>query len=215
MSKQPQNKEEFLAQLRTLLRPLPQEEFDSAILYYEEYLEDAGEESLPEALAALGSPREIAAQLLKGRAAPETLQPYTYREERRGSTLWIVIVAVFASPIVLPLAAALAVAALGLALAVFAVALTLVLILFGGVLILGACALLMVLAGVAYICLSVPLFFQHVLTGFYVFGLGLLGASAGTVLFVVALYLARLLWRAVSLLRRRLPTLTFRRGAFR
>ena len=46
-------KEAFLNNLRKKLSRLPQEEIDSALAYYEEYLEEAGDEHLEETLREL------------------------------------------------------------------------------------------------------------------------------------------------------------------
>lgn len=56
-------KKEFLSRLKSCLSPLSQEERDNAVRYYEEFFEDC--ESEEEALKQLGSPEEIANQILK------------------------------------------------------------------------------------------------------------------------------------------------------
>ena len=58
------NKTEFLSALERELSALPPEERRDAMLYYKEYFEEAGPENEEAAAASLGSPREIAAELL-------------------------------------------------------------------------------------------------------------------------------------------------------
>lgn len=48
------SREGFLSRLRQALRGMPQEEIDSAISYYEEYLDDAGAENEGQVLSQLG-----------------------------------------------------------------------------------------------------------------------------------------------------------------
>lgn len=63
------NREEFLAQLKSLLTGISEEERDEALQYYIDYFEDAGPEHEAEVLQELGSPEKIAAMIkadLKG-----------------------------------------------------------------------------------------------------------------------------------------------------
>lgn len=53
--------EEFLKELEYLLQDIPEEEKRDAIAYYQDYLEEAGEEQEEEALREFGSPERVAA----------------------------------------------------------------------------------------------------------------------------------------------------------
>lgn len=55
------NREEFMKELEYLLSDIPDEEKAEAIGYYEDYLEEAGEENEEEAIKGFGSPERIAA----------------------------------------------------------------------------------------------------------------------------------------------------------
>ncbi|MBE6837312.1 MAG: DUF1700 domain-containing protein [Ruminococcus sp.] len=57
------NKNEFLKRLREFLSPLSEEERNNAVSYYEEFIEDCESEEI--ALSQLGSPEEIAGQILR------------------------------------------------------------------------------------------------------------------------------------------------------
>lgn len=57
------SKKEFLSELRIRLSPLSEEERESAVKYYEEFFDDC--ESDEAAFRQLGSPEEIAKQILK------------------------------------------------------------------------------------------------------------------------------------------------------
>ena len=54
---------EVLAELERLLADLPEEERQAAIQYYEDYLQDAGEENEQEVIRELGGPEKVAATI--------------------------------------------------------------------------------------------------------------------------------------------------------
>ena len=58
------NREEYLKRLSFLLKDLPEEEIEDAIAYYEDYFEDAGPENEQAILKELGSPQELANQII-------------------------------------------------------------------------------------------------------------------------------------------------------
>lgn len=58
------NKYDFLSRLRSALSPLPREERDAAMNYYEEFFSDAGEDNEQAVIASLGSPEELAKSIV-------------------------------------------------------------------------------------------------------------------------------------------------------
>ena len=91
---------EFLAALEKRLRLLPDEERREALAYYAEFLE----EGCPE---ELDSVEETARQILD-QCAVTALEKVEKKEKKGGiKALWIVLLAVFAAPVALPLAIAL------------------------------------------------------------------------------------------------------------
>lgn len=58
------NKNDFLSRLRTALSPLPQEERDAAMSYYEEFFSDAGEDNEQSVIASLGAPEDLAKSII-------------------------------------------------------------------------------------------------------------------------------------------------------
>lgn len=58
------NKYDFLSRLRNALSPLPQEERDAAMNYYEEFFSEAGAENEQSVIASLGSPEELAKSII-------------------------------------------------------------------------------------------------------------------------------------------------------
>lgn len=59
------NKNEFLTRLKAALAPLPSEERDAAMIYYEEFFSDAGEENEQSVIAEFGSPEELAKSIIE------------------------------------------------------------------------------------------------------------------------------------------------------
>ncbi len=82
--------EEFMRRLRQELSALPFEEREAALRYYTEYLIEAGSEHEQEALRALGTPEQVAAQIIQDRQAPATWpahKPPQAKREKFTSTL--------------------------------------------------------------------------------------------------------------------------------
>ena len=70
------NKQAYLAQLKELLAPLPEQERQDALNYYEEYFDVAGPEAEDATAAELGSPAEAARKILEGEGLTlDTAQP--------------------------------------------------------------------------------------------------------------------------------------------
>ncbi len=59
------NRTEYLKVLEGKLNPLPQEERQSAIAYYNEFFDDAGIENEQAVIASLGNPEQLAESILK------------------------------------------------------------------------------------------------------------------------------------------------------
>ncbi len=66
------NRTEFLNELAQELVGMPEEERSQALQFYTEYLEDAGEENVQAVLDELGSPQQLARQLIANCGVPET-----------------------------------------------------------------------------------------------------------------------------------------------
>lgn len=97
-------KEQYIELLKKKLKKLPQVEFDKAIEYFEEYFDDAGEENVAQAIEDLGTPQMAADQIIRDFAGDYSRSTEAKKDVRKGlSGVWIVILAIFASPIALPL----------------------------------------------------------------------------------------------------------------
>lgn len=96
------NKNEYLRTLARELRKLPREEFDRAMDYYTEYFEDAGPENEQEVIRDLGTPQEVASQLIMDAAIKRMEEPVG--SAKKGvSAFWVVILGICAAPIALPM----------------------------------------------------------------------------------------------------------------
>lgn len=92
------NQESFLLELKKKLRRLPKDEIDNILLYYKEYFEDS-EKSDEEVIQELGLPSSIASQILAEYAFDDTKQ-----NRGKGYSIFLIILAIFAAPIGIPLA---------------------------------------------------------------------------------------------------------------
>ena len=156
------SREEYLRALSRELRRLPKDEYEKAMDYYVEYFEEAGPEKEQEIIADLGEPKEVAAQIIMD-AAMERMDKPQKSMRRRLSTVWVVILAVCAAPIALPLALGMLAAAGGVLMAAAAM-LVCVLVLIAGAF---AAGVVSVVGGI------ILMFSQHLASAFAITGMGL------------------------------------------
>lgn len=115
----------YMAQLQKELKHLPKSEREEALLYYKEYFDDAGPEHEAEVIEEMGPAKEAASQILKDVAIRRLEEP-----ARALSTIWIVILALCALPIGLPLM--LVVVVLGLTAVILVIVVFFTIIVTGG-----------------------------------------------------------------------------------
>jgi len=102
------NKSAFLSRLEDKLRVLPESERTDALEYYDGYFNDAENESA--AIAELGSPGEVAANILASYVAQSPHDTSARKEGMSGIKIaWITLLAFFALPIGLPIIIGLAI----------------------------------------------------------------------------------------------------------
>lgn len=110
------NRSQFMAELSARLSQLPPEELSSALLYYSEYFDDAGQENEAQVISELGAPEQVAAQIIEDYAAkygriPELPKNEAKEKSGAGSNTLMLVLAICAAPIVLPIALALVITA--------------------------------------------------------------------------------------------------------
>ncbi len=163
------NRHEFIEQLRLRLRKLPAEEAQDALCYYEQYFDDAGEENELAAIAELGPPANVAAQIIADYAVKEADMPFDQKTAKRGlSTVWIVILSIFAAPVALPLALVFAAFIFMLLVMVLAVVFSF-----------GVTGVALLIAGFLTALISIPLFLQSLSSAIFYLGTGLLSIGLG------------------------------------
>lgn len=93
---------EFIIELRNKLARLPHEELEAAVGYYEEYFQEAGVDNEDRVLQELGSPSQIAKQIMADFAIKESEREPS-SPQKGVWTIWLIVLAILASPIALPL----------------------------------------------------------------------------------------------------------------
>ena len=164
------NRQEFTNRLAARLKRLPQEEYEEAMSYYEQYFEDADNDD--EVIASLGGPDAVANKILADFVTDET-------KPKSWGAVWIVILAIFASPIALPVAIALMVSLIAIAVGVFAVV--------AAFAVSGAAV---VVSGIVGAALSFAFIGVSPASTIFFVGLGLVGAALGTQIIILARWLA-------------------------
>ena len=176
------NKEIFLRQLEEKLSVLPEADRLDALEYYEGYISNS--ESEDSAIAQLGTPASVASMIIGHYAAQRPASDYSGPGPKKSSanakTLWIVLLALFALPVGLPLV----IAAEAI---VFAILVTLVVVPFS----LGMAGLGLVLGGVVSLFTS-PLVISHGL-GYVLYqsGAGLILIGVGIILIKIVVVIIR------------------------
>lgn len=99
------DKREYLAQLANHLKDLPNDEFEDAMHYIEEYFDEAGIENEQKVVEELGTPAKYAAQIKASSTIKENIrQPRNAVKPSSGiKTVWYIIAGICALPIALPL----------------------------------------------------------------------------------------------------------------
>lgn len=167
------NREDYLQELYgRLSNRLPRQELDNVMKYYEEYFDEAGPAREADIIAELGTPSELAAEIV-GRRPTEAQYYYEPRQRPRRSAGQIVLLACL-SPIWVPLLIAAVAVVFSLIVAIFAVA--------GSVAVAGlAC----VLGGIfAVWCGFTAIFSAGIPTLMFFGGMGLFVAAVGLLLFL-------------------------------
>jgi len=173
------NKDEYLAQLQQKLRRLPAEEIASATSYYDEYFEDAGPENEQSVIKELGSPADVASNII-GEFAIKNIDAGKGTTKAGLSAIWIVILSIFASPIALPLAIAAVVVVISLVIAIFSVLLAI-----------AATAVALVVGGGVLLVASVTLLFSDFATALFFSGVAMLMGACGLILVIPLGYLSK------------------------
>lgn len=173
------NKEVFLKVLEKKLRILPKEERVQALEYYREYLEEGSVEEL-------GSVDDVAKQIID-QCAIKTLE----NKEKHGSlkAFWIVLLAVFAAPVALPVAIAVGAVIFGVLVAVGAVILALL-----------VSGIAVWLCGFLWIAIGIYIVSKSIVNAVMLIGLGLMSVGGGILVVMGIIYGSKALARLFTYL---------------
>lgn len=156
------NRQEYMRQLEVALSRIAREEREDILEYYNEYFEEAGPEKEKEVIQSLGTPQNLASQV-KAQCAVRNLEGQEAPTVKKGlSTIWMVVLGIFAAPIALPLAIAAAAVVFSLVLVAVCVLFTIVIT-----------AIAMFIAGVVTTVLGFASLFTVPLTAMFFIGIGL------------------------------------------
>lgn len=181
------NRAEYMAELQRRLQRLPAEEIKSVIMYYEEYFEDAGVENEQDIIQALGSPAAVAGHLIGEFAMKEPSNGTPPTTKKSMNAIWVALLAIFASPIALPIAIAFA-----------AVILALVITLYAALFSLGVAGFALTLSGVATTIMSLVFIPSGIAVGFIGIGAGLVLFAIGLLLSMLTVLLFRMTFKGIA-----------------
>ncbi|MDR2590860.1 MAG: DUF1700 domain-containing protein [Oscillospiraceae bacterium] len=173
------NRNEFIAELKKKLRKLPFDEIKEAVDYYEGYFDDAGIENEQVAFEELGSPSTIASQIIANFAVNKV---DTEKSGKKSLHLvWLVILALFAAPIAVPIVLSVGIVVIALIFSLFSILFS---FFIAGVAFIGG-GILSIVAGFLVITQSIPT------TIFYV-GIGLASLGIGMAIVIVIVKLSQI-----------------------
>lgn len=120
------NKEDFIRKLGQCLKHIPKEDREDAIRYYTEYFEEMDSDGHQGIGPVIGSPEDIAKEIIAN-----CTEKHIDRQKENGgiknsaTAVWMIILAIFASPVAVPLALGAVTLLIGLLLIVLAFILSL------------------------------------------------------------------------------------------
>lgn len=179
---------EYLYDLRKRLSKLPPEEVERAMAYYEEYFAEAGPGEEADLIARLGTPAEVASTIISDYAIRD-VQGQSVTGSKKGGlkTMWIVIIAVLASPIAIPLAIALFAVVFALLIAIFSVYFSFFIT-----------AIALAVVGIVAVCFSIAALIVAPLEGITLMGAGLICLALGLAAFIGTIKLCQLTVKAIT-----------------
>ncbi len=97
-------KEAYLNELKKHLRKLPRKDYEDAIEYFKEYLDEMSDDITKEELIKeLGTPKEAAREIIANVLDKKVNEDCHDNKKRKSNTLWIACLAILLSPITAPI----------------------------------------------------------------------------------------------------------------
>ncbi len=179
------NREMYLKDLSKYLGKLPKAEYDDAIGYFEECFDDAGVDGEETLIAELGSPRDVATEVLANLASEklEVKEEGKNSDDKKlGKALLITVLLVFAAPIGIPLTFA-------LVMVILALVITLGAFIFAG----GVTAFAIFLAGLKLLAVGVMTFGLSVSGALVLVGAGFITVAISILLLILTILFCKFL----------------------
>lgn len=161
---------DYLKEFEQLLVGLNADEVNDVLEYYQEYILDADLADCSAVTAKLGTPQQLARKTLADYSIRQT-ETVTATPRHNARLIWIIVLALFASPIAIPLAGAV------------------ILILIAGVLVVGA----IIFAGGFALISGFAILIQSFATGIFYIGMGLAGLGAGVLAMLIGYMVVKVL----------------------
>ena len=188
---------EFINKLKDNLKMLPQEDIDSAVSYYEEYFDEAGEGNVQAVLDELGSPSVVASKVI-GEYSLKEIQSEKSEEKKPNDSslklLWIVLIAFLVSPIAIIIFPV-----------IFAIFMAVFVVLFTFFIV----GIALSVASIGTLIGSVVTLFIHFPTAIFMLGTSLFTAGLGVAFVLVGWWVIR---SVIRLLTKVVASLLVRRG---
>lgn len=180
------NKNEYIKELENCLKYLPQDEREDALAFYNEYLGDMELADDEDVLTKLGTPREVAKEILDNCTAKAVNEQKSNKTVKgSGKIVWLVILGIASLPVSLPISIVALAIVIALLLTVFAVLLSLVLV-----------SVVLVFAG--FVGLAKTLFIPGFASKLVGFGVSLAFIGFGVLAIVGTVELFKLIIRAMG-----------------
>lgn len=207
------NRVDFMKQLESLLQSIPQAEREEALQYYRDYFDDAGEENEQSVIEALGNPAKVAENIKKDlnlngygygygdngyqyspepdRAMTEyrqaTSQNATKENKMSGGMIaLIVILCIFASPLLLGIGGAL----VGVLIGIMGAGIGLIATWFSLILAFGAVTFALFVVLVVLFIVGIMCLFHVPLVGVVILGIGLVCGGIGILFMMLTVAMA-------------------------
>lgn len=181
---------EYMKELSKHLRKLPKEEKEEALQYYTDYFADAGPANAEAVMKELGTPKDIAKQVILECAMKNT-DTQNSSAKKSLSTLWIVLlaIAITFSPIAL-------MCILVIIFVVFAIFITLFFTMLSGV--------IAAFASILWLVFGIILATEHLGNGLFLAGTGAIACGLSILLTLATAKISKLLLSLITKLFRKL-----------
>ena len=184
------NRVEFIQELERLLMDIPENDRMDAIAYYQDYFDEAGADNEAQVIRELGSPEKVADTIKAGFTNTSARQEASLQEKKKKRDFplaLIIILVIFASPLLVGVGGGAFGIILGVLGVVFGIIVAVIVTVFAVAVAMLACGVACVVAGAACIVVGLMRAVTSTVEGLVLVGVGGITFSIGvlfTILFV-------------------------------